>query len=258
MGDTAGAVYGTYPALAVTRPMRRLTELVASLGLPGDAASLVIAGEIEVDGFRVNNPEARVPVTARVRHRPPAGLRGEVKLRAALQAFGVAVAGRVALDVGAAAGGFTRVLLSAGARRVYAVDAGHGQLLGSLRQDPRVVNLEATNVAALDRRQVPEPVDVVTVDVSYLSLSAAVAQLDRIELAGGAELIGLVKPMFELRRATAPVDEASLQAALDTAIAGVAAGGWTVTASIASPVTGARGARELLLHARWARRPAGG
>ncbi len=85
-----------------------------------------------------------------MRHPP---LRGEAKLRAALAAFDVRVTGRVCLDVGAAAGGFTRVLLEAGASRVYAVDAGFGQLLGSLRQDPRVVNLEATNVAALDGLQ---------------------------------------------------------------------------------------------------------
>ena len=84
-----------------------------------------------------------------------APLRGEAKLRAALAGFDVRAAGRVCLDLGAAAGGFTRVLLEAGAARVYAVDAGFGQLLGSLRQDPRVVNLEATNVAALDTRWFP-------------------------------------------------------------------------------------------------------
>jgi 23S rRNA (cytidine1920-2'-O)/16S rRNA (cytidine1409-2'-O)-methyltransferase len=78
------------------------------------------------------------------------------------------------------------VLLDAGARRVYAVDAGHGQLLGSLRQDPRVVNLEATNVADLDRRLVPDAIEVVTLDLSYLSLAAAAGQLGRIALAGGA------------------------------------------------------------------------
>ena len=82
-------------------------------------------------------------------------------------------------------GGFTRVLLEAGARRVYAVDAGHGQLLGSLRLDPRVVNLEATNVGRLSAAHVPEAVEVVTVDVSYLSLAGAVAQVSRIEVAPG-------------------------------------------------------------------------
>src|ERR1019366_5935529 len=102
-----------------------------------------------------------------------ASLRGEAKLSAALTAFGIDVSGRVALDVGAAAGGFTRVRLEAGARRVDAVDAGHGQLLGSLRQDPRVVNLEATNVGDLTAGMIPDPIEGGSIDVSYLSLSAA-------------------------------------------------------------------------------------
>lgn len=182
---------------------------------------------------------------------PPRGpLRGEAKLQAALEHFGVDVQGRVALDVGAAAGGFTTVLLRAGAARVYAVDAGHGQLLGSLRQDPRVVNLEATNVSRVDALLVPDDIDIVTIDVSYLSLSRAAAQLDRVRFAQDADLIGLVKPMFELRRATAPADDASMLAAAEGAESGVTAAGWIVVGRMRSPVAGARGAPELLLHAR--------
>lgn len=155
----------------------------------------------------------------------------------------------MALDVGAAAGGFTRVLLGAGARRVYAVDAGFGQLLGSLRQDSRVVNLEATNVAQLDADMVPEPIDVVTVDVSYLSLASAVCQLERVRIRPGAELVGLVKPMFELRLASAPTDSATARRAAEQAAAGLARCGWTLLHTVPSPVTGARGAVEMLLHA---------
>jgi 23S rRNA (cytidine1920-2'-O)/16S rRNA (cytidine1409-2'-O)-methyltransferase len=238
-------------AAAVPRPSRRLADVVAELAPGASPASLIASGQVEVDGLPVTNPAARVGALARVRLRPPLQLRGEAKLRAALEQFGVGASGRVALDVGAAAGGFTRVLLEAGARRVYAVDAGHGQLLGSLRQDPRVVNLEATNVSRLDTRLVPEPVEVVTVDVSYLSLASAVSQLAGVAIATGADLVGLVKPMFELRRATAPLDDASLAAALELAAAGVAGAGWEVRATAPSPVTGARGAREVLLHARW-------
>jgi 23S rRNA (cytidine1920-2'-O)/16S rRNA (cytidine1409-2'-O)-methyltransferase len=113
-----------------------------------------------------------------------------------------------------------------------------------------VVNLENTNVAALDLRVVPEPVELVTVDVSYLSLSRAVAQLDRVEVAPGAELVGLVKPMFELRLPSAPLDAPTLERALRAACGGVEAAGWSVEGSMVSPVAGARGARELLLHAR--------
>lgn len=180
----------------------------------------------------------------------PAPLRGEAKLRAALTGFDVRVAGRVCLDLGAAAGGFTRVLLEAGASRVYAVDAGFGQLLGSLRQDARVVNLEATNVAALDRRLVPETIEVVTIDVSYLALAAAVAQLDRVTIAPGADLVGLVKPMFELRLATAPTDPMLVDAATERAAAGIVAAGWEIRGAMPSPVLGGRGAVEALVHAR--------
>jgi 23S rRNA (cytidine1920-2'-O)/16S rRNA (cytidine1409-2'-O)-methyltransferase len=179
-----------------------------------------------------------------------APLRGEAKLRAALAGFDVLVAGRVCLDLGAAAGGFTRVLLEAGAARVYAVDAGFGQLLGSLRQDPRVINLEATNVAALDGRVVADAIEVVTIDVSYLALAAAVAQLDRITIAPDADLIGLVKPMFELRLATAPSDPIVVAAATERAAAGIVEAGWEVMGTMPSPVLGGRGAVEALVHAR--------
>jgi len=171
-------------------------------------------------------------------------------LQAALSTFGIDVRGRVCLDLGAAAGGFTRVLLDAGALRVYAVDAGFGQLLGSLRQDPRVLNLEATNVSRLDTRLIPEPVEVVTIDVSYLALAAAVAQLDGIAIAAHADLVGLVKPMFELRLATAPTDPAIVDIATQQATEGIEAAGWRVVGTMPSPVLGARGAVEALLHAR--------
>jgi 23S rRNA (cytidine1920-2'-O)/16S rRNA (cytidine1409-2'-O)-methyltransferase len=179
-----------------------------------------------------------------------APLRGEAKLQAALAGFGVDVHGRVCLDLGAAAGGFTRVLLEGGAARVYAVDVGFGQLLGSLRQDPRVRNLEATNVSKLDTRLIPDPIEVVTIDVSYLALAAAVAQLGGIVLSDDADLVGLVKPMFELRLPSAPSDPKVVSQAIDRAALGIEAAGWRVIASMPSPVLGGRGAVEALLHAR--------
>ena len=203
-----------------------------------------------VDGFPVRNPRSLVATDARIELRGRKRLRGEAKLEAALEAFSVDPTGRLALDVGAATGGFTRTLLRAGARRVYAVDVGYGQLLGSLRQDERVVVLERTNLAALDRTLVAEPVDVLTIDVSYVSLASALPQLRGVELAAGAELVALVKPMFELRLAAPPVADRALERALAAAAAGAEAAGWHVVAGVRSPVAGARGAVELLLHAR--------
>jgi 23S rRNA (cytidine1920-2'-O)/16S rRNA (cytidine1409-2'-O)-methyltransferase len=211
---------------------------------------LVREGRVLVDGFPVRNPRSLVRRDAAIALVEPRTLRGEAKLGAALAAFAVDARDRIALDVGAAAGGFTRALLAAGVRRVYAVDAGHGQLVGSLRQDERVVNLEATNLGDLDPRLVPEPIELVTIDVSYLSLAAAVPQLDRVELARDAELVALVKPQFELALGHTPGDEPTLAAALDRASDGIEAAGWRVLASIRSPVLGAGGSTEFLVHAR--------
>jgi 23S rRNA (cytidine1920-2'-O)/16S rRNA (cytidine1409-2'-O)-methyltransferase len=203
-----------------------------------------------VDGFPVRNPRSLICPDARIELRAEADLRGAAKLAAALETFGIAAAGRVAVDVGAAAGGFTRTLLDAGARRVYAVDAGHGQLLGSLRQDERVVVLERTNLARLGTALIPEPVELVTIDVSYVSLATAVPQLANVCFSPRAELVALVKPMFELRLADAPRDDAALPGAVDAARAGIERAGWRVAGVTASPVTGARGAVEALLYAR--------
>jgi 23S rRNA (cytidine1920-2'-O)/16S rRNA (cytidine1409-2'-O)-methyltransferase len=239
------------PAVGRNRRPVALRAWVQQVCAAGEGAeALIAAGRVRVDGVVRTNPASLVRPDASVVIGGPPALRGEAKLRAALEAFRAPVAGRVALDVGAAAGGFTKVLLAAGARRVYAVDAGHGQLLGSLRQDSRVVNLEATNVAALATDRVPEPIDLVTIDVSYLSLSAAAAQVNRIHFAPDAHLIGLVKPMFELRLGAPPTEPELLARALETAKAGIDAAGWRVVASIDSPVRGARGAIEMLVHGR--------
>jgi 23S rRNA (cytidine1920-2'-O)/16S rRNA (cytidine1409-2'-O)-methyltransferase len=203
-----------------------------------------------VDGRLVDNPRSLVREGARIELTREQPLRGEAKLRAALATFDVDVRGRVALDLGAAAGGFTRALLEAGAACVYAVDAGFGQLLGLLRQDPRVVVLERVNLGELDTRRVPEPVGVITIDLSYLAVSDAAPQLERIHIAPRADLVALVKPMFELGLASPPADPERLAAAVERATAGLEASGWSVLGSIPSPVTGAGGALELLLHAR--------
>jgi 23S rRNA (cytidine1920-2'-O)/16S rRNA (cytidine1409-2'-O)-methyltransferase len=205
---------------------------------------------VTIDGVPAKNPRTLVRPDARVRVARPMALRGSVKLRAALRAFSVDARGRIALDLGASTGGFTTELLARGATRVYAVDVGHGQLLGSLRLDARVLNLERTNVGDLDRARVPDDVALVTMDLSYLSVASAIAQLDAVSFSRAAELVALVKPMFELQRAEAPRDHESLAEALELAAAAVERHGWRVLSSLASPVPGANGAREGWLHAR--------
>lgn len=214
-----------------------------------DAEAAIRDGAVRVDGVIVTNPRSRVRRDALIRAHQPQTLRGAAKLSAALDGFGVPVAGRGALDLGAATGGFTSVLLDRGARVVYAVDAGFGQLLGSLRQNPRVRNLERTNLADLRPDSLADLVDLMTVDLSYLSVAAAVGQLEGLAFAADADLIALVKPMFELGLGGLPTERGQLDAAVEHAVSGVQRAAWSVDGVRESPVRGNRGAIEFLLHA---------
>jgi 23S rRNA (cytidine1920-2'-O)/16S rRNA (cytidine1409-2'-O)-methyltransferase len=205
---------------------------------------------VRVDGVVVTNPRAQVRRSAAVTIAPPVPPRGARKLNSALEVFAVPVAGRVALDVGASTGGFTQALLAAGARRVYAVDAGYGQLLGSLRIDDRVVNLERTNLGVLTRVHVPDIIEVVTIDLSYLSLARAAPQVEAIAIASSADLIALVKPMYELGLAGPPAHADQRVKAVEVAVAALEGAGWHAPRWIQSPLPGRRGAIEYLLHMR--------
>jgi len=228
--------------------VQRVCDLYPGLS---DPARPISDGLVRVDGLIVTNPRARVPRGAAVTIAPPpAPPRGARKLAAGLDAFAVPVAGRVALDRGAAARGFTHALLAAGARRVYAVDVGYGQLLGSLRADVRVVNLERTNLADLTRVLIPDVIEIVTVDLSYLALARAAPQIEAVVIAAGADLVALVKPMYELRLARPPADPDQRAKAVEMATAAFEETGWRSPRSIQCPVPGRRGAIEYLIHLR--------
>jgi 23S rRNA (cytidine1920-2'-O)/16S rRNA (cytidine1409-2'-O)-methyltransferase len=209
---------------------------------------LIKEGRVFVDDQLVTNPRTLVPKAGSIRVRGDAPLRGEAKMRAAVEAFALKVGGTNALDVGAAAGGFTKALLDGGARRVYAVDVGHGQLRGFLRQDQRVVALERTNISELTVALVPDTLDLLTLDLSYLPLAAAVHQLSRLDISPSAEMVTLVKPMFELRLSQLPAPSLWPEAIERVSIA-MAAAEWVVESVARSPVVGRHGAVEFLLHA---------
>lgn len=233
-------------------PLRALLDLVTQARPDVDAERAIKRGRVVVDGRTLTNPASLVRRDAAITIRETSHdvLRGEAKLAAALRTFAVPLEGRVALDLGAAAGGFTRVLLHGGVRRVYAVDVGFGQLLGSLRQHPAVVNLERTNLADLSPQLVPARIDIVTVDLSYISLARAVPQLnDRVVFSPDADLVALIKPQFELGLREPPTEAGQLARAVEGASTGVEQAGWTVTETEESPVRGTRGAIEFLLHA---------
>jgi len=180
--------------------------------------------------------------------------RGGIKLDHGLTHFGFDVGGAVALDVGSSTGGFTDVLLTRGATKVYAVDVGTNQLAWKLRQDPRVVVLEQTNARHLTAEHVPEPVDVVVCDASFIGLAKV---LDApLKLAKpGAKLVALIKPQFEAGRGEVGKggvvrDPAVHKRVCDEAVEWVASEGWTVLGLTQSPITGPEGNVEFLLGAQ--------
>jgi 23S rRNA (cytidine1920-2'-O)/16S rRNA (cytidine1409-2'-O)-methyltransferase len=185
-------------------PRIRIDRLLVTRGLfesRAKAQAAIAAGLVMADGVTVAKPSDEIAEDADLRAEPafPYVSRGGVKLVAALDHFGFDPAGCACLDVGASTGGFTEVLLARGARRVYAVDVGRGQLHASLRARPEVQSLEASDIRHLDPAQLPEPPDFITVDVSFISLKQvlpAALTLARPQ----ARLIALIKPQFEAGR----------------------------------------------------------
>jgi 23S rRNA (cytidine1920-2'-O)/16S rRNA (cytidine1409-2'-O)-methyltransferase len=219
------------------------------------AQALVMAGRVTIDGAPVTKPGAPVPSSAAVAVAPgPAHVgRGALKLAGALEAFSVDPAGLLVVDVGASTGGFTEVLLARGARRVYAVDVGRGQLHESLRADPRVVVLEQTNARNLSAREVPEPCALATMDVSFISVLKILPALRSLLLPEG-QLLVLVKPQFELGRfrvgrGGVVTDPAlHLQSLRDVAWIAQREIGYAVRGACPSPLEGTEGNREFFLH----------
>lgn len=179
--------------------------------------------------------------------------RAALKLRAALDASGFAASGRVCLDIGASTGGFTEVLLERGAARVFAVDVGRDQLHASLKADPKVVSMEATDARRLTPASFPVPIDALTCDVSFISLLKVLPAV--LPLAHeGAWLVALIKPQFEVGRGAVGKggivkDEAAKQDAVARVLACIEAAGWTVRGTLPSPILGQDGNEETLVTA---------
>lgn len=241
----------------------RLDTLVVDRGLAPSrerARALILAGQVRVNGARVTKAGTAVDPAAAVTldspDHPYVG-RGALKLVHALDAFGIRVAGRTALDIGASTGGFTDVLLHRGASLVVALDVGHGQLDWKLRNDPRVVVLERVNARSLTAEQLPHaalPLGIATVDVSFISLRHILPALPAL-LAPAADVVALVKPQFEAGRSEVGkggiVRDESVQArVVDEVAAAAHALGLTRAGLVESPITGVEGNREFLLHLR--------
>ncbi len=187
----------------------RLDLLLVSRGLAPTrekAQAMILAGQVEVDGRRAEKAGTPVPEDAELTVLGPAHpyvSRGGIKLAAALDTFSIDPAGLVCLDVGASTGGFTDCLLRRGAARVYAIDVGKGQLDAKLRGDPRVIVRESVNARRLSRDEVPEPVALAVMDVSFISVRLIIPAVLPLIRPGG-KLVVLVKPQFEAGRGEVP------------------------------------------------------
>ena len=240
-------------------PRVRLDQLVLDKGLAPSrerAKAVVLAGLVSVNGEVVSKAgtlvDAGADVTLEAPDHPYVG-RGGLKLAHALDTFGIAVTGREALDVGASTGGFTDVLLQRGAARVVALDVGHGQLDWRLRNEARVVVIEHFNARHLTLADLPGPVDIVVIDVSFISLRQILPAVAAV-LRPGADVVALVKPQFEAGRDEVRKGIIRDPAVHDRVLAEVTAAGAEVgltrVGSTPSPITGQKGNVEFLLHLR--------
>ena len=240
---------------------KRLDVLLVERGLiesRARARAAIEAGGVRVEGRVAAKPgelaEETAEIAAQAAH--PWVSRAALKLAHALELWPVAILGRTVLDIGASTGGFTEACLARGAAKVFAVDVGRGQLHARLREDSRIVNLEATDARSLDRGAISDAPQLIVCDASFIGLSKVLPAALGLA-APGADLIALVKPQFEVGPARVGkggvVRDPEAQAqALEGAKAFVEGQGWQVRAAADSPILGGDGNREFLL---WARRP---
>ena len=215
------------------------------------AQALIMAGKVRVAGETVRRPDRSVSEDASisVESDPGYASRGALKLAPALDQFGVDPADRVCADIGASTGGFTDILLRRGAKKVYALDVGRGLLHWRIREDPRVVVIERVN--ARDLESFPEPIDLVVIDVSFISLEKVLPAIRNA--APSAEVVALFKPQFEVGRTEVGKggivrDAVVIEKALDRFREWCGANGYAVKADAPSEVAGAEGNREIFVH----------
>ena len=220
------------------------------------AQRLVMAGEVRVEGEMIHKPSAQVEEGAKIdiRERPPYVSRGGKKLAAAVENFRVVIIDRICADVGASTGGFTDCLLQNGAVKVYAIDVGYGILHWKLRQDPRVVVMERTNARYVET--LPEPVSLVTIDASFISLGILLPAIKGWFGDENGQTIALIKPQFEAGRKAAAVhagvikDEAVHQRVLEETLTQAMDLGFWPVGLIVSPIKGPKGNVEFLVDLR--------
>lgn len=241
----------------------RIDKLMVQRQLAGSrerARALIMAGRVLVDDQPVDKAGAQVDQEASIRLKGediPYVSRGGLKLARALETFQVTAAGRTALDVGASTGGFTDCLLQEGARKVFAIDVGYGQLAWKLRHDQRVINLERTNIRYLTADQLDETPDLAVIDASFISLEKVLPSTTAL-VKPGSDIIALIKPQFEVGKGQVGkggvVRDPDQHAQVIEKIKLIAAqAGCQVVQLCESPILGTKGNREFLMHLRTGR-----
>jgi 23S rRNA (cytidine1920-2'-O)/16S rRNA (cytidine1409-2'-O)-methyltransferase len=218
------------------------------------AQAAIAAGRVTADGILVRKAAEEVSAAAIIAAEPehPYVSRGGVKLAGALDHFGIDVVGRVCLDVGASTGGFTEVLLARGAKRVYAVDVGTGQLHPRLRGREDIVSLEQTDIRKLEPACLPDPPDFATVDVSFISLKLVLPAIGNL-LTPRAQILALIKPQFETKgdgvKKGIVRDETVRRSVCDDIAAFLTSLGWHTRPVVASAIRGGDGNQEFFVEA---------
>ena len=235
----------------------RLDSLLIERGLVTtrqQAIGLILSGNILVDGIKIEKAGKAVPEDAEIVVKETLRYvgRGGLKLEEAIRSFNLNVKDKSAIDIGASTGGFTDCLLQHGAKKVYAVDVGYGQLHWRLRQDPRVINIEKTHILKLDWRLIQDPIDIATVDLSFISVTRIFPVLCE-HLQQSATVIILVKPQFEVGKGEVGKggivrNMDKIQKAVDKVISHAVKAGFKVRGLINSPITGQKGNIEYLLY----------
>jgi 23S rRNA (cytidine1920-2'-O)/16S rRNA (cytidine1409-2'-O)-methyltransferase len=246
-----------FPAGVDMTIKKRLDLLLVDKGLAPSrqrAKALIMSGRVLVDTQRLDKAGVLVAETADIIIKgDDRGYvsRGGLKLEAALRALAISVENRVCLDVGASTGGFTDCLLQHGAQRVYAVDVGYGQLAWQLRQDPRVCVIERTNIRHMPPGHLPEMVDIITIDTSFISLRIVVPEAQKF-LKPDGRVIALIKPQFEVGKGNVGKggvvkDSRQHQAVIDDLSRFFAQTGWVCGPVVPSPIIGPKGNQEFVI-----------
>jgi 23S rRNA (cytidine1920-2'-O)/16S rRNA (cytidine1409-2'-O)-methyltransferase len=243
----------------MTSAKERLDKILVDSGMAVSrerARALIMEGKVCVNGIPVSKAGALINADAKIELKGediPYVSRGGLKLEAAIKNFNISLQNKIAMDVGSSTGGFADCMLQNGIKKIYCIDVGYGQLAWKLRQDPRIVLIERTNIRYLEREKIPDSIDIATIDVSFISLNKVVPKVMEF-LREDGEIIALIKPQFEVGRGEVDKggivrDEAKRLKAVEDMKKDFETIGLKVIGTMQSPISGQKGNVEYFIYA---------